>query len=354
LSYSHTSPRHSFESGVLYDATSVTKIYGLLLQPDNYLAPGSLFPTAIVDTAPNTAHSIGAYLQDGWQLSTTNRVDAGVRYDTFTIFSTTFRNGFSQVSPRLRFTHVVNDRTSWYAYYGRLFTPFSFENVSPRVAQLINPASGLAFDLQPARESLYEIGGAFGVGGNARGSWKIAHKSLVNVIDDAQVGTTNIHQDINFGDGRADFQDVLLEFPRGNGTHDYVSLTHSRAVNRGCGSQLLSGCPPPPYDWFDADHDQRWDASAGKELTLARGGWLALTAEFGSGLSTGAACDRCKVPPHLTFDASFGHPLSSRTDLIVNVHNLLDDRYALTINSALQGTHYARPFSFDVGVRMRY
>src|ERR1700694_1419722 len=356
VAYAHATPnqRHTIETGVLYDATNVQKMYDILLQPDNYLQPGSTQPTQIFDTAPNVVHSIAAFVQDGWQMSAASRIDYGLRYDPFTIASTSFRNGFTQFSPRLKYTYIINNRSSLYAYYGRLFTPFSFENVSPAAAAQINPSSGLSFDLKPARESLYEIGGAFGLGQTAHGSWKIAHKSLVNVLDDAQVGATNIHQDINFGDGRADFQDVLLEVPHGNGTHDYISLTHSRAVNRGCGSQLLSGCPPPPYDWFDADPGQRWGGSLGTQFALAHGDWLSLTAEYGSGLSTGLACDTCKVPPHFTVDGALGHHLGTQTTLIFELRNMFNDRYAIARNSMLQGTHYAQPFNFNVSLRSSY
>lgn len=351
--YSLSSADHLVEFGGNYDAADIRKLYDIGLQPDNYLNPGSTTPTHIVDNSPNVAHSSSAYAQDGWRLSRAYRLDYGARYDAFTIFSTDFRHGFSQVSPRVKLTRTIDDKTSLYAYYGRLFTPFSFENVSPSVAAQINPASGLAFDLLPARESLYEVGGAFALGA-ARASWKVAHKSLVDVLDDAQVGATNIHQDINFGDGRADFQVLLLQFPHDDGTRDYVSITHSRAVNRGCGSHLLSGCAAPPFDWFDADHDQRWDANFGKEVRFANGRWLTFTSEFGSGLSTGASCDTCKVPPHWTFDTELGAPLGARATAILAVRNLLDDRYAITINSSLQGTHFAEPRSVDATIRLAY
>jgi outer membrane receptor for Fe3+-dicitrate len=125
-------------------------------------------------------------------------------------------------------------------------------------------------------------------------------------------------------------------------------------VNRGCGSQLLSGCAPPPYDWFNADHDQRWDGSLGKEFQFGRNRWLTVTSEYGSGLSTGAACDRCKVPAHLTFDAQLGQPLGQQGVLILAARNVFNDRYAVTINSSLQGTHYAQPRSLDVTYRLSY
>ncbi len=352
-SYTLGSAHHMVESGVDYDATATAKLYDIYLQPNNFLDPGATTPTLVTDAAPNVAHSVGAYVQDGWGVSTEYRLDYGARYDEFTIASAGFRDGYAQVSPRLKLTRIFDDRTSVYAYYGRLFTPFSFENVSPAVAAELSPGSGASFDLSPERESLYELGGVFELGA-ARGSWKVAHASIVDVLDDAQVGATNLHQDINFGDGRGDFQVLAFQFPHDDGSRDTVSLTHSRAVNRGCGSRLLSGCAPPPYDWFDADHDQRWDGSFAKELRTRGGDWLTVTSEYGSGLSTGTSCDTCKVPPHWTFDAEYGVHAGARSALVLTVRNLLDDRYAITSNNALQGTHFAQPRAAEVSYRVDY
>ena len=64
----------------------------------------------------------------GWQL------DYGLRGDSFAAASTEFRAGFGQVSPRVKLTRFFGARDSVYAYYGRFFTPFSLENVSPAAA----------------------------------------------------------------------------------------------------------------------------------------------------------------------------------------------------------------------------
>ena len=346
--YALAAGKHAIEAGATYDAAHIEKHYAVLVQA---MSSFGTSPTSIVDDTPNVAHSVGVYLQDGWQLSPAYRIDYGLRSDTFTIFSTDFRNGYARISPRVKVTRILGPRSSLYAYYGRLFTPFSFENISP--AGVLNTSINQtpAFDLKPERASLYEFGGVFPLGAQASASWRMAHKRLVDVLDDAQLGATNLHQDINFADGVADIQTILAQLPRPNGSRDYVTLTHARAVNRGCGSQLFSGCPPPPYDYFDADHDQRWSAAAGKEMHLSGGAWLTITAEYGSGLSTGASCDICKVAPHLTFDAQIGRPVGPRATVVVALHNLLEDRYALTQNSSLQATHYAPPRSLDISYR---
>lgn len=58
------------------------------------------------------------------------RADYGVRFDAFQVFSNEFARNFAQVSPRLKITRIYSRRAYVYAYAGRFFTPFSFENVS--------------------------------------------------------------------------------------------------------------------------------------------------------------------------------------------------------------------------------
>ena len=345
--YDKHAGRHTFRTGASYETDSIAKRYQIILQPNNFL---QALPLAILDDNPNVGHLASAFVQDAWMMSERWHAAAGVRTDTLLLASTDFAVGFSQTSPRLKVTRVFSDRTSAYAYYGRLFVPFSLENISGGNAKFLNPLSGSAFDLKPERNSLYELGGQFPLG-RAQGSWKISHKASVNVVDDGQVGATNIHQDINFAQGAADIQAALLQWARADGGRSYISLTHSRSVVKACGSSLLIDCSAFPGDFLDADHDQRWSATAGMDVTLSRG-WLALDAEYGSGLSWTQICDACHVPPHLTFDAETGWQTGAHGAIVARVENLLNDRYAITKNSTLQGTHYARPRTFNLSYRL--
>ncbi len=64
-----------------------------------------------------------------------------LRADSFTVSSTQFASGFGQLSPRVKLTRFFGARNSVYAYYGRFFTPFSLENVSPLAAYTLEPAA---------------------------------------------------------------------------------------------------------------------------------------------------------------------------------------------------------------------
>jgi hypothetical protein len=354
---------HELHAGGIYGVETIAKNYAITLQPGNMLSPaGDAF--TVVDNAPNVAHTEELFVQDGWQMSPRWRLDYGLRADAFQLFSTDFRDGFFQVSPRVKLTHAFTPRSSVYAYYGRLFVPFSFENVSPSAAAALYLPGAVATagnDLRPQRDSLYELGAHLPLGRGDLGI-RLSHKVSTDWIDDTQIGATNLHQDINFPQGRVDSQTASYALPLPRAGRFYASVSHSLAVNSAnCQTQLLQNCAlggPAGGDFVQADHDQRWDASSGVLVNDAHGGWFSFDAEYGSGLSRGdpTLCPpfplgnavNCKVPPHLTFDVAKGVPVAKGAQLAFAVRNLLDDRYAITLDSALQGTHDARPRTFEV------
>ena len=144
-------------------------------------------------TTPQATATV--YLQDAWKLGTRYQLDYGLRGDSFLVSSTGFGVGFGQLSPRVKLTRFFGARDSVYAYYGRFFTPFSLENVSPAAAfELDRPLQrGLAgFDLKPQRDSVYELGGHVALGRGDLGL-RVMQKNAADLIDDTQVGTTNLH-----------------------------------------------------------------------------------------------------------------------------------------------------------------
>lgn len=343
--YALRSQNHEVRAGLAFRTDSIDKHYQITLQPANFVQPA---PFEISDNAPNVAHAQSVYVQDSRRMGQSWTLDTGVRSDSFQLASTDFRTAFSQLSPRVKLTRIFSPRASLYGYYGRLFVPFSFENISAGNARFLNPASGTAFDLKPERDSLYEIGGHLPVGSYDLGL-RLMHKRATNPIDDGQAGATNLQQDINFAEGVVDIQSALLHRGLPDGGTFFASVTHGRAFNRGCGSSLLIDCSAFPADFAQADHDQRWSATAGAVRPI-RGGWYSANAEYGSGLSSGA-CDTCKVPPHFTMDAAYGRTLAPSASAELIVKNVFNDRYALTLNSALQGTHYAAPRSVELVLR---
>lgn len=350
--------RHTIGYGASYDITNVSKYYAITLQPNNFLAPiftpgtpGAAY--TVVDDAPNAGHTESAYIQDSYAVSPIWRVDLGLREDAFQISSTQFYDAFAQLSPRLKITRSYGNRANAYLYFGRFFTPFSFENVSPAAAHLLNlpnQTSAAAFDLQPQRDTVLEMGGHLPVGAGDLGL-RIVQKDAVNLIDDTQVGVTALHQDINYAAGNISVQSAYYQLAVTPGGRFYLSLTHARSVNAGCETQLLAPCFGAPAGWTPADHDQTWDSSGGLLMNGRHGGWFAVDGEYGSGLSS-AYClpvsDDCKVPPHTTFDVVKGIGIGSRSALTLAISNVFNDRYRITFENA-QGNHFAAGRTFELG-----
>jgi Carboxypeptidase regulatory-like domain/TonB dependent receptor/TonB-dependent Receptor Plug Domain len=370
LDYVNRSAKHAIAFGGLYDATHVGKTYAVTLQPGNFLAP--IFTPAtpdaaytVVDTAPNVGHLTAAYLQDSWHMGPDWQLDYGVRGDVFGVSSTEFNVGFSQMSPRIKLTRTFGGRNSVYAYYGRFFTPFSLENVSPLASYTLNLpllASVAQFDLKPQRDSVYEVGGHFALGRGDLGL-RVMQKNATDLIDDTQVGLTNLHQDINYQLGRIATQTAYYQLGLARAGRFSVALTHTYSVNKGCETQLLAPCFGASNDWTPADHDQRWDLASGLLLNDRHNGWFSVSGEYGSGLSAalnpgnitcggpyGNLGGPCKRTPHITLDAEKGFGLGHGVALTVRVGNIFNDRYFVTFANA-QGTHYARPRTIDMGLR---
>ncbi len=374
LDYENRSSRHDVRFGALFDATHVVKNYDVALQPGNFLAPIFTPATAgaaytVRDDAPNIGHLAAAYVQDSWKLGDRYVLDYGLRGNAFAVSSTQFGVGYGMTSPRIKLTRLLGKRDSIYAFYGRFFTPFSLENVSPAAAYTLNlplQSSVARFDLKPQRDSVYEFGGHVGIGSGDLGV-RIMQKDATDLIDDTQVGVTNLHQDINYALGRIATQTAYYQLGFARASRFYVSATHTYSVDRGCETQLLAPCFGQSADWTPADHDQRIDLTSGIVANDRSGGWLALDGEYGSGLSAalnpagGISCSGanlaadvggpCKRTPHLTFDVQKGIAMGPGVALTLKMQNVLNDLYRVTYLNA-QGTHYAPPRTFEVGLRL--
>ncbi len=342
------SNRHAMRAGLAYSATTVQKLYAVTLQPDNFISSA---PYTVTDNAPNTGHTESLYLQDSWRLGDSYQLDYGLRQDAFQLSSAEFQYGASQLSPRIKLTRLFGPRASVYVYYGRFFTPFSFENVSPTAAQQLDQPlqqNAPPFDLKPQRDSDYEIGGHLPVGAGDLGL-RVMQKNATDLIDDTQVGATYLHQDINYQLGRIATQSLYYQRPLARGGRIYASVNHTYSVNKGCETQLLAPCFGSPTDWTPADHEQRWGANGGVVWNTLHG-WISADGEYGSGLSSAACAPAvafCKYTPHTVFDLERGQELGSNVTAVLRIGNVLNDRYRITYFNA-QGNHVAAGRSVDV------
>lgn len=360
--YSQRFGAHEVRAGVSYDLARIDKDYAIALQPDNFLAPiltpgTPNAPATVVDDAPNVGNTYQSYVQDSWRMSSLWEADYGVRYDYFTIKSTEFSQGFGAFSPRFKLTRYLGKRSNVYAYVGRFFEPFSFENVSPTAARLLNlplQPSLAQFDLKPERDTQLELGGHIPLGAGELG-FRVWQKNANDLIDDTQVGVTLLHQDINYVLGRLSQEALNYLQPLARNGRAYFSLAHTVSLNKGCETQLLAPCFGSPTDFTPADHNQAYSLASGILTNDAHGGWFSADAEYGSGLSSGICPDGtpgyCAATPHTIFNVGKGIPIGPKIALTLGIQNLLNDRFYVTLLNA-QGNHYAPPRTFAIGVQV--
>ncbi len=361
--YNQNFGAHTIAAGVSYDLTRVLKYYAFTLQPNNYLAPiltpsTPNAPTTVTDDSPNLGNTYQSYLQDSWRMSPLWQADYGLRYDFFTIKSTDFSQGFGAFSPRFKLTRLFGNRASVYAYIGRFFEPFSLENVSPNTAYLLNlplTRTLAQFDLKPERDTQLEVGGHMPLGPGELG-FRVWQKNANDLIDDTQVGVTLLHQDINYVLGRLSQEALTYTQPLPLNGRAYFSFAHVVSLNSGCETQLLAPCFGQPTGYTPADHEQRYTITGGILLNNRRGGWFSADAYYGSGLSS-AFCPAdtpgyCKETPHTIFDVEDGIALSPKAALTLDIANLLNDRYYVTLLNA-QGNHFGPGRALNMGVRFR-
>jgi hypothetical protein len=351
---------HTFQAGATYDNTRVLKDYAFTLQPDNFLSPivtpdAPDAPITVVDNSPNIGNTYQSYLQDSWRIDPRWEADYGLRYDFFNIKSTSFGEGFGAFSPRFKLTRFFGSRASLYAYIGRFFEPFSFENVSPQAAQQLNlplERTVAAFDLLPERDTFLEFGGHLPVGRGDLG-FRVWQKNANDLIDDTQVGLTLLHQDINYVLGRLSQEAINYTEPLARSGRAYFAVAHVISLNSGCETQLLAPCFGSPTGYTPADHEQRWTINGGVLLPDVHRGWFSMDTYYGSGLSSNY-CEPanllCKETPHTIFDVEKGVAVGPKSALYFDIQNALNDRYYVTLLNA-QGNHFAAPRTFTIGLR---
>ncbi|HTV72117.1 MAG TPA: TonB-dependent receptor [Candidatus Acidoferrales bacterium] len=361
--YTQTFGSHTLGAGVNYDLSRVLKYYAFTLQPNNYLSPiytpgTPNAPYTVTDDSPNLGNTYQSYIQDSWRMGRLWQADYGLRYDFFTIKSAAFGEGFGAFSPRLKITRLFGTRASVYGYVGRFFEPFSFENVSPEAAYVLNrplQATVAQFDLKPERDTQLELGGHIPVGSGDLG-FRVWQKNANDLIDDTQVGVTLLHQDINYVLGRLSQEALNYVQPLSLNSRAYLTFAHVISLNSGCETQLLAPCFGQPTGFTPADHEQRYTVTSGVLLNTLRGGWFSADAYYGSGLSSDFCPDDtpgyCKQTPHTTFNVEEGVPISPKAALTFDIQNLLNDRYYVTLLNA-QGNHFGPGRQLNMGVRFK-
>jgi outer membrane receptor protein involved in Fe transport len=335
---------HTLRSGLFIQSdtsTSLTSSQVLALDPTTGVQISDT-PETIIDNGSKTEHIESLYLQDEWRWTPTLTVNYGLRFDTFSAYTSA-----TQFSPRLNVVWKAAPGTTVHAGYARYLSPPPFELVgSETVSKFVNttaaPAVTQADTPKAERANYTDIGVLQVVNQQLSLGLDSYFKLSSNLIDEGQFGAPIILTPFNYAAGRQYGVEATANYTT-DALSVYANLAWQTAVGREwTSSQFNFAAADIAYlvdHYIHLDHEQKVTASGGAAY---RWGDNRVSADFlvGSGLrATLVLPDGSVIPngtrlPYYTqFNAGASHvfhlagagTLTARFDIV----NLLDRQYEI-------------------------
>jgi hypothetical protein len=319
-----------------------------------------------------------AYAQDHWHRDNWN-ISAGLRFDHY---------GFvvheAAWSPRVGVSRYV---PSWnlllHASYDRVFQTPAMENLllasSPQLDS-IDPIV-VRLPVQPARANYYEGGFTKAFFGKWRLDANVFRRDFHNYSDDDVLLDTGVSFPTAFAKARIFGEEVRVEVPQWGRFSGYLSYANQSGIAQGpiTGGLFLGSGATGLTDTskFAVSQDQRNTLRARMRFQAVQRVWLALGAEYGSGLPANlgsnpdtnfllaqygtAILERVnfnlqRVRPNFSLDAAAGVELYRREQrsakFEIQAANMTDRINVLNFASLFSGTAVAAPRS--VSARLKF
>ncbi len=280
----------------------------------------------------------GAFVQVQWRTFDWTSFEFGLRYDQHIAPDVSLQ---SQFSPRIRWNFFIDENSSAYLYYGRLFMPTNIEGLRS-IAQHVDSSVTPTY---PERDDFYEAVYThrfpFGVRLKSAAFFKYASP----FTDDATIGNTAIKTPFNIATVRTTGIELGLSYS--DPTTPFSGHLNSSIIHAVGSGALTGGFLPPSTDGSatDLDHDQRLSVVA--DINYQPQDWFAnLEATYGSGLSNGHPEDvsnyktgffdfnqAAHTTPAWILDFSAGHTYhladESSLELSIYITNLFDHLHLL-------------------------
>jgi outer membrane cobalamin receptor len=320
------------------------------------------------------------YVQDQIRLGRWN-VSAGLRFDHYR-----FVVHESAWSPRIgvsRFVPALN--LLLHASYDRVFQTPAIENLllaSSPLLDAISP-SVLRLPVRPGRGHFYEGGVTKGFLGKLRVDANVFRRDFRQYSDDDVLLDTGVSFPIAFAKARIFGEEVRVEVPQWGRFSGYLSYANQSGIGQGPitgGLFLGSGVANALTDTsrFAVTQDQRNSLRARVRFQAPRHAWLAMGAQYGSGLPANIGnanvsdllaafgqrildrvdLARGRVRPNFSLDAAAGaeiyHKESRSAALQVQVANLTNRLNVINFASLFSGTALGEPRSVSASVRLTF
>lgn len=315
------------------------------------LSTGQTVTQTSTDDGADHDYQESAYVQDAITLLPSVVLNVGLRYDAiqFLFPDATSLDGLLQ--PRLGLAYSPTPATKFHLYYGKLFQPAPAEDLRDTFAAL-GQGTLAPYDIKAEKDDYYEAGAAQQWGEQLL-SLVTYYKDAVNLLDDTQLLNTAIAEPYNYAQGYVYGTELSFSGRFLERFTDFFNYTYEVAQGSGASGGLFA-LPPGtvvPTDWQYLDHCQINTANAG--LTWSLGGLsLGATALYGSGLRTGPN-NSVSLPPHFGMDGTVSYAVKGShwledMKVALDVTNIFDNVYPLTVDNGFNGSHYEAPTAWTL------
>jgi outer membrane cobalamin receptor len=320
------------------------------------------------------------YAQDQMRLGRWN-VSAGLRFDHY---------GFvvheSAWSPRIgasRFVPGLN--LLLHASYDRVFQTPAVENLLLASSPLLDAVSPsvLRLPVRPGRGNFYEGGMTKAFFGKLRLDANVFRRDFRQYSDDDVLLDTGVSFPIAFAKARIIGEEIRAEIPQWGRFSGYLSYTNQSGIGQGpitgglfLGSDAANALTDTSK--FAVTQDQRNSLHARVRFQAPRRAWLAMGAQYGSGLPADIGnakvsdllasfgqqildrvnLARARVRPNFSLDAAAGaeiyHKESRSAALQIQVANLVNRLNVINFANLFSGTALGEPRSVSASLRLTF
>ncbi len=319
----------------------------------------------IAFTGRKTGGQISGYIQDSLQATPNLTVEAGLRYDGYSLADSDFA-----FSPRLKTTYrFPRSGTAISASYDHFFVPPAVENVlisSAGLTRFLQDHPVALPPLRPIKEDQVEIDAnqsfkqkiVVGLTGYFRTSKDPVHTVL---FPDSRIYTY-----ANFDKGKAYGMELKIETPalEQYGLTSHLNYALSRVY---FWNPVVAGFVDEDHhldnsERFLAPMDQKHTLNAGFTYRHRRSGlWTGMSLEYGSGtpieVEDGTEGPE-RVPAHATGNLSVGFDVlrtgERRAELQFNIENLTNNVYVVSQESAFSPGEYFNPRFFSGSLKVHF
>jgi outer membrane receptor for Fe3+-dicitrate len=322
-----------------------------------------------------------AYVQDELHLGNWN-ISAGLRFDHYS-----FVVHESAWSPRLGVSRYVPSlNLLLHASYDRVFQTPAMENLLLASSSQLNTIDPVVLRLpvRPARGNYYEVGATKSILGKLRIDANIFRRDFHNYPDDDTLLDTGVSFPIAFQHARIFGEELRLEVPEWWRFSGYLSYSNQSGIGNGpiTGGLFLGSDAAGALtnlNQFAVSQDQRNTARARIRLQAEKRLWVAMSAQYGSGLPAnlsstetqsfllaqyGSAIldrvnfDRERTRPTFSLDFAAGAQLYRKelrsVTLQIQVSNLTDRVNVVNFASLFSGTAVSVPRSISGGLKLTF